>query len=244
MIAAVGERSGDIRVWNVATGTEFSPRQGFDPRVCSLVFSPDSKTLASCLHDSTVLLWDLSLENFQAGVPPKKLALKDIQLIWADLKGEEDTFKAHVAIWTLVANPQKTVQFLKEHLQPVPEVKPQRIKRLLADLDSPDFAVREAASKELEQLGDVVEGALREALKNKPSAEVGRRVQAILDHPRLVRSPDALQRMRAIRVLELIGRPEARKILEVLAGGAPSARETHDAKAALERLARRIMKAP
>jgi hypothetical protein len=36
-----------------------------------------------------------------------------------------------------------------------------------------------------------------------------------------------------------MGTPEARQLLETLAGGAPEARQTQEAKAALQRLARR-----
>jgi hypothetical protein len=49
-----------------------------------------------------------------------------------------------------------------------------------------------------------------------------------------------LQRLRAIQVLEQIGSPEAARILKELAGGAPSAHETLEAKAASERLAPRV----
>jgi hypothetical protein len=47
-----------------------------------------------------------------------------------------------------------------------------------------------------------------------------------------------LQRLRAVQVLERIGSPEARQILEALAKGAPGARETREAQASLSRLAR------
>jgi hypothetical protein len=40
-------------------------------------------------------------------------------------------------------------------------------------------------------------------------------------------------------VLEAIGSPEAMAVLATLAAGAPAARETREAKAALERLAHR-----
>jgi hypothetical protein len=45
-----------------------------------------------------------------------------------------------------------------------------------------------------------------------------------------------LRTLRAIDVLESIGTPEAQQILRKLAEGAPGARETREAKTALERL--------
>jgi hypothetical protein len=53
---------------------------------------------------------------------------------------------------------------------------------------------------------------------------------------RLVRSPEVLRRLRAIRVLERVGSAESRAVLERLAAGAPSAPETREATAALRRL--------
>jgi hypothetical protein len=46
-----------------------------------------------------------------------------------------------------------------------------------------------------------------------------------------------LRQTRALEALEQIRSPEARKLLERLAAGAPEARLTREAQAALERLA-------
>jgi hypothetical protein len=47
-----------------------------------------------------------------------------------------------------------------------------------------------------------------------------------------------------VEVLEHIGTPEAVRVLEKLSKGATDARLTHEAKAALERLARRAGSSP
>ena len=46
---------------------------------------------------------------------------------------------------------------------------------------------------------------------------------------------------RFVEVLEMIGSPETRRVLKRLAGGAPEASLTRQAKAALERLGRELM---
>jgi hypothetical protein len=56
---------------------------------------------------------------------------------------------------------------------------------------------------------------------------------------RPITSGETLRRLRAISVLEKIGTPEARRVLEQLASGLEGARETHDAKATIRRLERR-----
>ncbi|MCI0462495.1 MAG: hypothetical protein L0Z62_36555 [Gemmataceae bacterium] len=57
---------------------------------------------------------------------------------------------------------------------------PERIQRLINDLDSPQFRVREAAVRELKQLGEQAVPALEKALKMPASEEVGRRIQQLL----------------------------------------------------------------
>jgi hypothetical protein len=53
-----------------------------------------------------------------------------------------------------------------------------------------------------------------------------------------------LRQLRAIEVLERAGTAQAKKILSKLAGGAPDARLTREAKAALERLTRKAATTP
>jgi hypothetical protein len=50
---------------------------------------------------------------------------------------------------------------------------------------------------------------------------------------------DLTGRLRAAEVLEHCGTPAARQLLRALAGGAPAARLTREARVALQRLARR-----
>ena len=65
-----------------------------------------------------------------------------------------------------------------------------------------------------------------------------RRVEACLDKLP-TRSGERLRVWRVIQVLEGIGTPEAQGVLKTLAEGAPASRLTQEAKASLERLAKR-----
>ena len=97
--------------------------------------------------------------------------------------------------------------------------------------------MREKAQEELQNLGDLAEPALRRTLDNKPTLEVRRRVQALLERLRgPVKGPELLQALRAVAVLEDIGTPKARRLLQELANGAPEARLTREARASLRRL--------
>jgi len=104
------------------------------------------------------------------------------------------------------------------------------------DLDNAQFSVREAAAKELEKLGSQAEGPIQKALSATPPLETRRRLERILETGYGVPEPITLRDLRAIMVLERIGSPEARKILELLARGAPAALQTREAKQALERV--------
>src|SRR5262249_25436684 len=97
---------------------------------------------------------------------------------------------------------------------------------LIADLNSNQFSARENAEKELEKMGGVASGALRQALQARPSAEVRRRLEQLIDkqdREAVSPSPDQIRALRAIEVLELVGTPEAQQLLKSLAKGAPEA---------------------
>ena len=158
-------------------------------------------------------------------------------VLWEDL-ASRDAAKGYRAIWALVGTGDRAVQFLKGRLLTA-AVEP-NIRKLIEELDDKRFAVREAASRELRKLGPAAGPALREALQKPPSAEVRRRVSALLaqlsDVTPLAVSGEELRDIRAIQVLEYIGTNEARAVLRSLAGGTQGARTTEDARAALQRL--------
>jgi hypothetical protein len=136
----------------------------------------------------------------------------------------------------LSAAPREAVALLRERLRPA-EAAGDEVKRLIADLDAADFRRREAASVRLAVLGEQAEEALHDARKRAASVEQRRRIEALLAAPGLVRSPEVRRQVRSVEVLERAGGAEARKLLEALARGAPEARLTQEAKAALARRA-------
>ena len=124
--------------------------------------------------------------------------------------------------------------------RPTAAVNSPQVERWLAELDSDEFAMREAVAKGLAPLGAAIEPRLRKALEETFSAVVRRHVQAQLDDLAVApEPPEARRQRRALRALEQMGSPDARQLLQRLAQGAPEARLTLEAKASLERLARR-----
>jgi WD40 repeat protein len=222
-----------VRLWEVATGQERARFLGHRTWVDALDFSRDGRRLASAGHDATILVWDLTgraAAETDGAVP---LADKDLARLWANLGDEQSAGRAYQAMRALLRFPEEAVGLLRKHLRPVPTADAARVARWLADLDSPDFAVREGATEELRRRGEAVEPALRKALDGRPAPEVRRRVKLLLEG---LGGANRLRAARAVEVLERLGTAEARRLLETLAGGAPDARLTQEAKAALARL--------
>jgi hypothetical protein len=226
-----------IRVWDVATGEEVLRLRGHRARVHALCFAPDGKALASGLSDSTVLIWDLPPRASRPGPPPGEVGPKDLEGWWADLAGPGGP-NVHRALWSLAAVPDRSVPLLRGRLRQAPASQRERVERLIADLDSDDFDVRQRASRELERGAADAEPALLRALARGPSAEVRRRIQALLELPRGAPPPEGLRQLRAVQVLERAASAEARQLLGDLARGEPDAPVTVEARAALARLAR------
>src|SRR5713226_4730098 len=128
-------------------------------------------------------------------------------------------------------------------MKPAPEADAKRIAKLIADLDSGEFDVRESATKELAKIGAAAEPLLKKALESKPSEEARMRLESLLPEGKApVTSAEGLRELRAVMVLERIGTKSARETLEALANGAPDALQTRNAKLALKRLDRKTAK--
>jgi hypothetical protein len=129
----------------------------------------------------------------------------------------------------MVAAGPPAVAFVRAKLAPADGA---RIARLLADLDDKEFRTREQASMELERLVVGAEAPLRQALARQPSAEVRRRIEALLEK---MDSEGHVRVARMLQVLEQIGTAEAWQVLKEVADGPLEAFVHREARAALER---------
>jgi hypothetical protein len=199
-----------------------------------LAFAPDGKSLVSASADTTLLVWDCRTDPRPR---PADLTPRELQALWDQLR-DDDPAPSWRAVGTLVQASAQSVPFLRERVQPIAAPAPEHLQRLLVDLGSPEFAVREKAEKALADLGDLAEPALRGILEGNPDLDLRQRARALRD-----RLPswtgERLRLWRVIQVLEAIGTPDARVVLEKLAKGAPESRLTREAQASLHRLAKR-----
>ena len=177
-----------------------------------------------------------------AGRAPARLTPEALEARWSEAVGI-DSAKAHRAIWMLASAAEQSVPYVSERLRPVPVADAKTLGRLIADLDSEDFATREKAHVAIAALREGAATELRKAMKGQPSAEVTRHLEALLADLAPL-SGKRLCEVRGVAILEYAATPKARAALESLAKGAPEARLTQDAKAALERLTKRAGEQP
>jgi hypothetical protein len=226
----------DVRLWDLRRGKELRRLAGFAADVTSLAFSPDGSRLVSGLSDSTLLVWDVA--DVRAARKAGALSESEAARAWSDLGA--DARRALAARADLADSPERALPLFKKHLTAASPPDAQRVRQLLADLDSEIFAVREKAQKELSAMGELAAPHLEQALTGELPPEARRRIQALRDKLQgPVTQSEALRALRAVAVLEEIATQEANQLLEKLASGFPDARLTREAKAALERLNRR-----
>jgi hypothetical protein len=129
--------------------------------------------------------------------------------------------------------PDTTIPLVRKHVQPARRPNPGRVAALITQLDSRTFKTREAAEKELQDLGEQALAALRVASQDSLTLEAKRRLCRILKQ---LETPDAEMR-RSIRAVALLrhfaSSRSARQVLESISRAAPGQWLTQEAKAAL-----------
>lgn len=232
-----------IHLWDLPTNKEFHTLQGDQYSIEKLILSADGTFLLSGGYDKTVLCWDVAA-ILRRRISSKELSAVRLSELWIDLACK-DAPRGQRAVAELIQAPDAALPFLEKSVPPLAPSQMNRIANLIADLDSEQFTRRERASAELAKLGDSIAPALSKVLTEKPSLEMRRRIEALLeviDAQQI--SPEGLgiRTIRALQVLETIGTTQARHILEGLARGAAEATLTHQAKATLRRLHQRLAK--
>jgi RNA polymerase sigma factor (sigma-70 family) len=229
-----GDDQGGLALWELASGQERHRFTGHEQGVHSVAFSPDGGLVAAASADAPLFVWDVTGRH---GRPPSAapFSAEEQDRLWQALAGAggADAFQA---LRRLLARPAPAVALLAGRLRPAAVVDAKVVRQHLSALDSNDFAARRRAAAALAQDADRAEPQLRQALHNPPSAEAKRQIEALLQGLTTL-SPERLREVRAVEALERVGTPEARKALEMLAGGAAGARLTREAKEALRRLA-------
>jgi sugar lactone lactonase YvrE len=226
---ATGDTKGKLYLWEVATGKRRHEFVGHESLVNTLVFSPDGRLLAAMSGDAPIYVWEMI--GTRGGMNPSR---EQVDGFWTDLAGD-GAVKAFAAIRGLASAPDAAVRLLRARLKPAPAPQPERVTKLIENLDSAAFAKRQSAATELERLGDAAADFLRKAREAAPSPETRRQLDGILERVTAL-GPESLRTLRAVETLEWIATPDATSLLDELARGAAAARQTREAADARTRL--------
>jgi WD40 repeat protein len=198
-------------------------------------FTPDGRAFVAGLLDGSAEVHDLP----QPAAGARALTPEELDQLWQTL-GKPEAEAAYDALWALAAAPDSAIPFLVRRANrdlgmPTAE----QIRAAIADLDSPEFAVREKATDDLARMGRAAQPALGKARAAKPSLEATRRLESLLDALKKPENvPDHLDIRRAIETLETIGGATARRALEEIADNCQDEEARADARASLDRLRR------
>jgi WD40 repeat protein len=235
---AAGDSEGGITIWDLATGDVHAVFDRHEGPVTGLAFSPDGSRLASTSRDGTVLVW--RVPDRPPEIPPD-----------ARVRGIDQAFKillssdaalAHRGMEYLYRRPVEAVKLCGERIAVPAAVPPEKIAKLIAELGSDDFPIRQAAVKDLETMGGPALASLRECATQSSSPEARKLASEVIGRLKPV-SPESvspkgedLRIMRAVEILENIGGRDARALLARWAAGPQGYRLTNEAATAVARL--------
>jgi WD40 repeat protein len=227
-----GCSDGVIRRFDLRTGREMTPLPGHSGPVVALCCTPDGKAIHSYSLDGQFFVWRVDSGREWK---PKAGPLPDgaLETLWDTLRSDDplDLFGCQEA---MAAGAAEAVPFLRKRLSPAPKAETERVERLVADLQKGDYNARKKAVIELRKVGAAALPALERSQERGGFDDLLRRLTFELQS--LSPPPEQKRATRALAVLERVGNAGARTLLEELAGGAPEAALTIEAKAALDRL--------
>ena len=194
---ATGSDDAAVRLWEVASGRERQSFQGHQSAILAVSFSPDDRLARLSQHglDRPGLGSDRPIPR--GAISASSSIREELERCWVDL-ADADAVRPYRSIVALEGSPKEAIAMLTERFAPVKAIEPKHVAPLLAALDSDQFSERDKAMSELEKMGLAVEPVLRETLNTKPSLEIRRRIEAVLD--KLAGGP----RLRFLRVLEVL----------------------------------------
>jgi hypothetical protein len=238
---AVSGNDSAVHVWDLHQNKAVAPLTGFEGNATALIFTADGKELIALAFNGSGINFNVSRLSWRTSeirrinavrlAPLSESAFADL---WQEL-AQSDMFRFYRAGRHLLADPRRAVALLGERLKPVPPGDDARIRELVADLNNANPAVRRKAMMELRaKHGEAAVGALQ-LHANPQRRNFGMTFEQKLAN--LYNTPERARDLRAMRILEEIGTPEARQVLEKLSKGAAGVNLTVEAKAALDRLA-------
>jgi WD40 repeat protein len=217
-----------VDIWDTITGKKL---RTLSVTPSCVGFNPDGVYLATGGPENNLLIWEVPKLQ-----PPDKTTApteNERDAWWTALGG--DAKDAYKIIEQMIDVPEAAVELLKKRVRPVELCDAKAAAKWIAKLDSDSFDERKQAHDALQEMGEGAAHLLKKALDDKPSLEMQKRLEELLSKCEET-TTRSRQQFRAVATLEWIGTPVACELLRALAAGAPAARVTNDARAALKRL--------
>lgn len=226
---------GVIHIYESATGKIRRSLTRHRDYISGLAFTADGRRLLTASNDLTALVWDISL----TGGRPKDAAPTQVDQarLW-DRLSERDAKTSYEAMTIIAADPKTAVAVIRGGIKPAASSPTDAtLDRLVVELDNDEFDIRDRAARELDKLGESAVAGMRLRLAKPLTLETHRRIaQFLFLHDPATITPGHLREIRAMEILEQLNSSESRTVLAELAKGAPNARLTRAAAAALARL--------
>jgi hypothetical protein len=159
-----------------------------------------------------------------------------LALLWSGWGSDNELRRAYA--WKiLAAHPDSALGHAREQLGPVPAADAKRVAELIKRLDDDSPDVRDKAMTDLGAVAHAFEPHLTATLAAAGPGEVRNRLTSVLRRVKDTPAPTELKIvLRGVALVEKLGAPAAKELLGRLAKGAPGARLTDEAGAALKRL--------
>jgi RNA polymerase sigma factor (sigma-70 family) len=225
----------NILIYEVLTGRLRGSLTGYRGTIMDLAVSHDGRRLVAGGFGMNALVWDVSLAS-PGSAGPAPTADEQSKL-------ERDLFNLNAAsalpsMQRLAANPDIAVAVFRTMLKPATSAPTDELlDRLVSELGSENYRVREAASRQLGEFGEMAAMGLKTRFAKSTDVEVRSRIVKLLDKLNSATpTAEEIAESRAFEILEQINTPDARQLLKDLAGGAPNARRTREAAASLRRI--------
>lgn len=147
-----------------------------------------------------------------------KLDEAEMRRLWEAIGGRDIVVETE-SFWKLATGGNEVAEFLRGKVKKA-DVDRKKLELLLIKIDANDFKTREKATEELREMGPTIEPLLREALEKSESAEVKMRLESALKNMDKVVSadPEARRFAIALKLLGVIGTPEAQKVAREISG--------------------------
>jgi hypothetical protein len=239
-LVAVAADGTSICVFDLSRNTTRRFQHNFG-EVGALALSPDGKTLATTPKDSkTLYLLSTTARQLSHKGPPVKMSGQQLAALYNEL-ANADLDKADNAWQRLGAAGDLAIPMLRAQIRlvAVPPADVKRIEKLVAELDSENFATRNQAIAELGTVGEVAVVPLERFMEKPPSEEARERAKLLLKklgEPAF--TPDRLRVLEAIELLERLGTANAITLLEEIERDALIAPIHREARQALQRMGR------